>query len=155
LAHAVARNAAGRHHVGAMAVVALPGRDAAGPMVLLARHTFHGDRWGVPGGWVRRREDPAAACMREIREETGLDVRAVDLLGCELHAVDGVPVRYGGLTVAYRCELLGPGDRDPRPGSVELAEVRWIPAGKALALVTGFERAMIAKALRAVGDHHE
>jgi 8-oxo-dGTP pyrophosphatase MutT (NUDIX family) len=152
LAHAMARNAAGRHYVGAIAVVATAASGSGPPRVLLAKHTFHGDRWGVPGGWVRRREDPAAACVREVREETGLEVRAVDVLGCELHAVGDVPVPYGGLTVAYRCEPFGPADREPRPGSIELAEVQWFQAADAMNRVHGFERAMIIKALRQLGD---
>ena len=105
VAQAVARMVAGSHHVGAMAVVTTIGRDAGttGPMVLLARHAFKADRWGVLGGWVQRREDPAAVCVREVLEETGLGVRVEDILGCEVHAINGKPLRYGGLTVAYRC----------------------------------------------------
>jgi 8-oxo-dGTP pyrophosphatase MutT (NUDIX family) len=152
LARAVARHLAGRHFVGAMAVVATDGDADHGARVLLARHTFHGGRWGVPGGWVRRREDPAAACAREVAEETGVAVRAVDLLGCELHAVDGVPVRYGGMTIAYRCELVSAADQQPQARSWEVDEVRWVPAAEAMSLVTGFERAMIAGALAAGGE---
>ncbi len=41
--------------------------------VLLFRHTYRGDiPWGLPGGWLKRGEDPARAVEREIMEETGL-----------------------------------------------------------------------------------
>ena len=41
--------------------------------VLLLKHVFHGRHpWALPGGWVNRNEDPTAAVMRELREETGL-----------------------------------------------------------------------------------
>jgi 8-oxo-dGTP pyrophosphatase MutT (NUDIX family) len=146
VARCVARNLAGRHFVGTIAVVADRNPPLDGPRVLLVRHVFHGHRWGVPGGWVRRREDPAAACVREVAEETGIVVRAVELLGCELHAINGVPVRYGGMTIAYRCDLVDAGGSQPSARSIEVADVRWFAPAEAMSLVTGFERAMIAKA---------
>lgn len=51
--------------------------------LLLFHHTYR-DRhaWGLPGGWIARGERPAGALEREIREESGLQVRP----GC-LHQV--------------------------------------------------------------------
>ncbi len=57
-----------RHRVG-VAVVAL-----SGERVLLLRHVFHPTApWGLPGGWLGRREGPAGGALRELKEETGLD----------------------------------------------------------------------------------
>jgi len=39
--------------------------------VLLIRHSYGSDSWTVPGGGLRRGEDPVAAAMREFAEETG------------------------------------------------------------------------------------
>ena len=36
---------------------------------------FLGGRWELPGGTVEVGEDPASAAVREVAEETGLDVR--------------------------------------------------------------------------------
>ena len=57
--------------------------DEAG-RVLLVRHAGHDDGWGVLGGAVDVGESPAAAAVREAREEISADVqlvRLVDVLG--------------------------------------------------------------------------
>src|SRR4051795_4373669 len=79
----LARRLAGRHSVGVLAVLIHDER------VLVARHTLDSS-WRLPGGWVRRREDPGTACSREVVEETGLDIGGVQLIGCEVHGYDGV-----------------------------------------------------------------
>jgi ADP-ribose pyrophosphatase YjhB (NUDIX family) len=46
--------------------------------VLLLEHVFHARLpWGLPGGWLGRKEEPALAIAREFREETGLTVDVV------------------------------------------------------------------------------
>lgn len=43
--------------------------------VLLFKHTYRGDEpWGLPGGFLKRGEEPAVAIAREILEESGLNV---------------------------------------------------------------------------------
>ncbi len=42
-----------------------------GDAVLLVRHTYGDTRWMLPGGRMRRREDPIAAAQREMRKELG------------------------------------------------------------------------------------
>ncbi len=59
-------------------------------------------RWALPGGFVAMGELPEAAIVREFREETGLEARAVELLG--IHGERGS--RYPWiLTLVYRMEL--------------------------------------------------
>lgn len=54
-------------------------RDERG-RVLLLRHVLRkGSGWGIPGGFLRAGEQPEEAVRREVREETGLELEAVEL----------------------------------------------------------------------------
>lgn len=52
--------------------------------LLLRRSTnesFLPAAWGIPAGQLLPAEDPSEACLRELREETGLHGKVVELLG--------------------------------------------------------------------------
>jgi 8-oxo-dGTP diphosphatase len=56
-------------------------RDEAGRVLLVRRgHAPSRGLWSVPGGRIERGETPEQAAAREVREETGLDVRVGALL---------------------------------------------------------------------------
>jgi len=43
--------------------------------ILLLNHVFRkGSGWGIPGGFIEKREQPEEALRRELREEAGLEV---------------------------------------------------------------------------------
>jgi 8-oxo-dGTP diphosphatase len=45
------------------------------------RERFLPNVWGIPAGRINYEEDPSEACLRELREETGLKGRVVELVG--------------------------------------------------------------------------
>lgn len=99
-----------RYTVGAVGVIFNANGD-----VLLAAHAFHTVcRWGLPGGWVDRNEDPAVAVRREMMEELSLDVKVGPIVLVEK------PYR-NHLDLAYLCRALG----SPGPLSYELLEYGW------------------------------
>jgi ADP-ribose pyrophosphatase YjhB (NUDIX family) len=100
----------------------------AGDQVLLVRSRFGERAWGFPGGSMSRREDPLDCAVRELREETGVDVASDELALVGSHTqrharhVDNVYrlSRAPGELVGFG----GGGDR------FEIAEVRWWPTGR-------------------------
>ena len=40
--------------------------------ILLFKHTYRQNAWGLPGGYIKAREHPQEALEREIEEESGL-----------------------------------------------------------------------------------
>ncbi len=54
--------------------------DPMGERVLLTRRTDNG-QWCMPGGAMEAGESLSETCIREVREETGLEVRVIRLVG--------------------------------------------------------------------------
>lgn len=51
----------------------------AGDEVLLVKPWLASGRWSLPGGGLHRHEDPRAGAVRELYEETGIEVAQGDL----------------------------------------------------------------------------
>lgn len=106
--------------------------------VLLLRHVFHpAAPWGLPGGWLGRRESPADGLVREVREETGLDVR----LGPPAHVSHGTSPAH--IVMAY----LGWVHPGPLRLSHEIIEARWFSPGRLPSPLFQFTRQAIAAGL--------
>ncbi|GAB2974472.1 NUDIX domain-containing protein [Amycolatopsis acidiphila] len=91
--------------------------DAAGRLLVIQRgHDPGRGRWSLPGGRVEPDETDAQAVVREMREETGLDVRPGPLAGMVVRG------RYE--IYDYVCEVRG---GRLRAGD-DAADARWVDA---------------------------
>ena len=113
----VVRTIAPGYTVGAMCFIE---RDDGA--LLLVRLSYR-MRWGVPGGLLKRGEEPADAARREVREEVGV---AIELMGEPAVVVDAEGRR---VDLVYRARLAPGQDAAAAvPGSPEIVDARWFPA---------------------------
>jgi ADP-ribose pyrophosphatase YjhB (NUDIX family) len=84
--------------------------------ILLLEHVFRPDSgWGIPGGFISRREQPEAALRRELREEISVELEQVELL-----FVRALP-RTKQIEIYFRARVTGV----PRPSSFEIKRAEW------------------------------
>ena len=106
-------------------VVLLATRDDGQRCVLLIRRGWdpHAGCWALPGGHVDAGEHTAAAARRELAEETGLHVHALNLVG--VYAAPDRDPRGRYVTFAYTTTLA---DLPPAPTAGDDAtEASWWP----------------------------
>ncbi|MDO3701728.1 NUDIX domain-containing protein [Micromonospora sp. C28SCA-DRY-2] len=117
-------------------------RNAAGEL-LLGQRADDG-RWSVVSGFVEPGEQPATAVVREVYEETGLDVEPVRLSSVVSHPhsyPNGDRCEY--LNLGFHCRLLG---GTARVNDDESVAVRWFPMD-ALPALDAHGRTVVAHAL--------
>ena len=75
-----------------------------GDVLILRRGTDQmlGGLWEFPGGKLRERESPAEAVEREVREETGLRVKACGRIGTVRHGYSHFRITL----TAFHCQLI-------------------------------------------------
>lgn len=89
-----------------------------GEHVLLVRHTYGDPEWNLPGGGIRRGEEPAAAARREMEEELGVQIDALRPIG----EISFRAYRARDRVYCFHAEL---GPAELRIDHGELAEARW------------------------------
>ena len=87
--------------------------------VLLVREGYGRHRWSLPGGRMEEAELPHETAVREAREETGLDVWPIDIVGLyRFHGEREFDV------YAFRCGADGADGAAAADGN-EIAEIAW------------------------------
>jgi 8-oxo-dGTP pyrophosphatase MutT (NUDIX family) len=121
--------------------------DESGERILLMRrHRFIVDRWvwELPGGYVDDGEDPAAAAVREIVEETGWRPRSVEyVMSCQ--PLIGNADYPQDLFLAVGADCVG------EPEADEASEVQWVPVDDLPRLIAAGE---ILGAMTVIGAQH-
>lgn len=78
-------------------------------------------KWAIPGGFLEENETLEQCCVREVKEETGLEVGVEGLLG-----VFSEPGRDPRKTVGvvFMCKRIGGGEAK---GGDDAEEAKWFP----------------------------
>lgn len=103
--------------------------------LLIVKPTYK-EHWGIPGGVVDALESPRAACLRECKEELGLDVQlthmaVIDWMEEPLEgAHDSFQIVFMGvpLTAEQKTQITLPAD--------ELADWAYVPIEEALSMLS-------------------
>ena len=122
-------------------------RDDGSRVLLIRRKNepFKGV-YALPGGFVDIGETVETACRREVREETGLNVDALRLIG--VYSDPGRDPRGHTVSVAYAATLSH--SQQPKPGS-DAKSAEWVANWRELRLAFDHAR-IIADAERLTGQ---
>ncbi|HYO63317.1 MAG TPA: NUDIX domain-containing protein [Pyrinomonadaceae bacterium] len=114
-------------------------RDRRG-RVLLFNHVFRkGSGWGIPGGFIKKGEQPEEAVRREVREESGLELSEVELAFVRAHR------RPAQVEIIFRC-LVEDGPAPSLSGEIHSAE--WFDLDSLPPGLTRDQRQLIERALK-------
>ena len=77
--------------------------------ILLVKEANDG-RWSLPGGWADVGDTPSEAILREVREESGFDVRVLSVVG--VYDANRVPNEewmpfYHAYKLLFLCKIIG------------------------------------------------
>ena len=113
-----------RLRVTAYAVVV---RDAALLLTQLseASPVFAPGLWTLPGGGLEPGEQPAEALVRELHEETGLEVVEAGLLDARSYLAERNGTRWNVVALLYGATT-GPGEAKVVEAGGSTSEVRWV-----------------------------
>lgn len=118
-----------------------------GSFLLLRRsgkESFLPDAWGIPAGQLLPAEDPSEACLRELREETGLHGEVIELIGYSTFVSRRAGTDLSNLQLNF---LVNVDDRVVKLNHDSHSEARWISLDDTNSgLVDSFTREIISSA---------
>lgn len=125
-------------------------RDAGGFVEVVVGFQARDRRWALPKGTPDPGETLEATALREVMEETGLEVALGEKVGVIEYWFSADGRRYHKRVHHWLMTAEG-GDFADRDH--EFDEVAWIPANEALAQITfDTERSILERALAALGE---
>jgi len=96
--------------------------DAPRALLVQRAHPPFAGSWALPGGFVERGERVHQAASRELCEETGLWLTALELLG--VYDTPGRDPRGQTVSIVYVARL---DDEQPVRGGDDASDARWFP----------------------------
>ena len=103
--------------------------NSAGEVLMIRTHKWS-NLWGIPGGKIKWGEPSVDALRREIREETALEIDAIEFVLVQdcIHSREFYRDAHFVL-LNYSCRCVGPTDVKLND---EAREFRWVTVGQAL-----------------------
>lgn len=93
--------------------------------ILLIKNWLGRQYWGLPGGGIQKKEEPIQAVAREVKEETGLDIREpLELVAQDRWKADKLGYEY----YIFITSLLSKATLHPRQYEIIAAE--WVPLNR-------------------------
>lgn len=89
-------------------------------MEILMVKSFESESWAVPSGGMEEGESPEECCVREVKEETGYDVKVVEQLRVKETTIKGIQVK----TYYFRVEKVGESSGINDPDNI-IIEAEW------------------------------
>lgn len=100
--------------------------------VLLSKRSpesFEGNKWCIPGGHIDDNETPLDGGIRELKEETNVDVSPIksNLKMLAIHPTSNIRKSYG---ITYTCAIPPNYPHTLKPQAGEISEVKWFDSNK-------------------------
>ncbi len=78
--------------------------------------------WTLPGGGIEHGEHPEAAMVREVWEETGLNVRPAGVAGVDAIVSERSGERFHAIRIIYYADVLGGSLAHEQDGTTDLCQ---------------------------------
>jgi 8-oxo-dGTP pyrophosphatase MutT (NUDIX family) len=125
-------------------------RDAHGSLEVVVCGRRADRMWGLPKGTPDKNEKMEDTALREVREETGLEVRLGERLKTIEYWFTASGIRYHKHVHHWLMEPIG---GDVANHDHEFDDVRWLPAEEAFAKLTyDGEKQLVAEAAEKLGE---